>query len=94
MADLHIDNIPDDLYERLHQYALESKSTVSDVVLTAIKRELAMREWRKRLAHRPKTDLGVEAATLLHEERALRDIELALPDIASNYSPHVRPLVP
>ena len=63
-------------------------------MLTAIKRELAMREWRKRLAHRPKTDLGVEAATLLHEERALRDIELALPDIASNYSPHVRPLVP
>ena len=94
MAALHIDNIPDDLYERLSRYALESNQSMNDVVLAAIERELARREWRKRLAQRPKTDLGVEAATLLHEERALRDIELALPDIASNYSPHVRPLVP
>ena len=33
------------------------------------------RVWRKRLAQRPKTDLGVEAATLLAEERSLRDLE-------------------
>ena len=77
-------NSADDMHQRLHQYALESKSTVSDVVLTAIKRELAMREWRKRLAQRPKTDLGFEAADLLREERSLRDAELVGPDVFSN----------
>ena len=84
MADLHIDNIPDNLYERLHQHALENNRTVTDIVLTAIKRELAMREWRKRLAHRPKTDPGVEAADLLCEERSQRDAELVGPDVFSN----------
>ena len=84
MAALHIDNIPDDLYERLHQCALESNRTVSDVVLAAIERELARWDWRKRLAQRPATDLGVEAADLLREERSLRDAELAGPDVFSN----------
>ena len=76
MTDLHIDNIPDDLYERLCRYALESNRTVSDMALAAVERELARWEWRKRLAQRPKTDLGVEAATLLAEERSLREVEL------------------
>ena len=32
-------------------------------------------EWQAHLTQRPKTDLGVEAATLLAEERALYDTE-------------------
>ena len=76
MTDLHIDNIPDDLNDRLRRYAIESNRTASDVVLAAVERELASWEWRKRLAQRPKTDLGVEAATLLAEERSLREVEL------------------
>ena len=76
MADLYINNIPDDLHERLRRYALESNQTVSDVVATAVERELAGWEWRKRLAQRPGADLGVQAAALLHEERSLRDLEL------------------
>ena len=46
------------------------------VVLTAVERELARWEWRKRLAQRPKTDLGIEAADLLMEERTRRDREI------------------
>ena len=46
------------------------------VVITAIERELARWEWRKRLAQRPETDLGVEAAALLMAERARRDSEI------------------
>ena len=49
---------------------------MSAVALTAIERELERWEWRKRLARRPETDLGVEAATLLMEERARREREL------------------
>ena len=38
--------------------------------------ELDMQAWRERLAQRPKTDLGVEAAVLLQEARSLRDKEI------------------
>ena len=48
---------------------------MSAVVLTAVERELARWEWQEHLAHRPKTDLGVEAATLLVEERSTRSME-------------------
>ena len=76
MADLQVHNIPDDLYERLCRYTLESNLCVNYVVLTAIERELEWSEWRMRLAKRPKTDLSVSATTLLAEERLLRDAEL------------------
>ncbi len=46
------------------------------VVLSAIERELARRAWRKCLDERPETDLGVEAVTLLMEERKRRDKQL------------------
>ncbi len=39
-------------------------------------RELDMEEWREHLGQRPQTDLGVEAAVLLREERSRRDIEI------------------
>ena len=76
MDNLQIRNIPDDLHERLRRYAFERNCTISEVVLIAVERELARWEWRKRIAQLPKTDLGIEAATLLAEERSLRDKEI------------------
>ena len=75
MVNLHVRNIPDDLYERLRRHARENNCTVSMVVLSAVERELVRWEWRKRLAQRPTTDLGVDAATLLAKERSHRDLE-------------------
>ena len=75
MANLQVKNVPDGLYERLRSHARERNCTMSEVVLIAVERELERWEWRKRLAQLPKTDLGVEAATLLAEERSLRDLE-------------------
>ena len=75
MANLQVRNMPDDLHERLRRHARENNCTMSAAVLTAVERELAMSEWRKHLAQRPRTDLGVDAATLLAEERSLRDAE-------------------
>ena len=68
-------NMPDALHERLRRHAREHDRTMSAVVLTAVERELARWEWQERLAQRPTTDLGAEAATLLDEERSLRDRE-------------------
>ena len=75
MVNLHVRNIPDDLYERLRRHARENNCAVSMVVLSAVERELVRWEWRKRLAQRPTTDLGVDAATLLAKERSHRDLE-------------------
>ena len=75
MANLQIKNIPDALHERLRRHARENNCTMSAAVLSAIERELARWEWRQHLAQRPETTLGVEAATLLMEERSLRDLE-------------------
>ena len=75
MANLQIRNIPEALHERLRRHARENNCTMSAAVLTAIERELTRWEWRQHLAQRPETTLGVEAATLLREERSLRDLE-------------------
>ena len=42
----------------------------------AIWSEMTMMEWRERLAQRPETDLGVDAATLVREERSRRAEEI------------------
>ena len=77
MAHLQVKNVPAALHERLRRAAAESRCTLSEVVLEALERELARREWKQRLAGRPKSDLGVSAASLLAEERAGRDRELS-----------------
>ena len=46
------------------------------VALTAIERELARWDWQKRLAQRPETALGVDAAALFKEEHSRRDNEI------------------
>ena len=75
MANLQVRNMPDDLHERLPRHARENNRTMSAAVLTAVERELARWECRKRLVQRPKTDLSVEAAAMLVEERSLCDME-------------------
>ena len=76
MASLQVKNIPEDLHERLRRHARENHCTLRASVLAALERELARWEWRKRLAQRPKTSLGMPAVALVMEERSLRDPEI------------------
>ncbi len=76
MAHLQVKNVPDSLHDRLRCFARETNRTLSATVLAAVERELDAWEWRKRLARRPETDLGVDAATLIAEARALRNRQL------------------
>jgi hypothetical protein len=76
MANLQVKNVPDTLHQRLRRYAQEHKCTLSEVVLIALERELARREWHERLVQRPMTDLGVSAASLLAQERQQREQDL------------------
>ena len=78
MTNLQVKNIPDALHDRLRRYAQRNNCTIGAAVLAAIERELAMSEWKERYALLPETPpLSVPAATLIAEERALRDKELA-----------------
>ena len=75
MANLQVRNIPNGLHERLRRHARLNNTTMTALVLSALERELDSREWQERLSQRPTTDLGVEAATLLAEERAIYDTD-------------------
>ena len=68
--------MPNDLHERLRLHARENNCTMSAAVLVAVERELERAGGQKRLAQRPRKDLGVEAAVLLAKERRLDDVEI------------------
>jgi hypothetical protein len=77
MANIQVKNIPEKLHNRLRRFAREQECTLGEIVLEAIKRELARREWHKRFSGRPSSQLGSSAAELLEQERRQRDSELS-----------------
>lgn len=76
MSNLQVKNISGSLHQRLRRHAKKRRRTISQVVLSAIERELARSEWEECLAKRPVTELGTTASSLLEEERQQRDAEL------------------
>ena len=76
MANIQVKNIPDALHNKLRRYAREQEITIGKIVLEAIEREVARREWHKRFTSRPTTRLRSSAAQLLQQERRLRDTDL------------------
>lgn len=77
MANIQVKNISEKLHNRLRRYAREEDCTLGEIVLDAIEREVARREWRKRFSGRPSTQLGSSAAELLEQERRQRDSDLS-----------------
>ena len=77
MANIQVKNIPEKLHNRLRRYAREQECTLGEIVLDAIEREVARREWHKRFSGRPTTQLGSSAADLLERERRQRDSDLS-----------------
>ncbi len=76
MPNLYVKNMPEDIHERLRNYARAKRLTMSEAVFTAIDNQVARWEFTLRLAQRPKTESVVNAAEIIREERLLRDIEL------------------
>ena len=75
MASLQVKNIPESLHQQLRRCAKRRKSTLSDLVLEAVKRELARSTFQERLSKRSPVDLGVSASSILEEERDQRNQE-------------------
>ncbi len=77
MASLNIEDLPDDLHQRLSKQADKWGCSVSELALGAIRRDIERLELWERLQELPLTDAGeVDNATLIRQERALRDMEL------------------
>lgn len=75
MANLQVKNIPDSLHRQLRRHARQQGATLREVVLKAVKRELAFSLFQERLNKRPTSDLEVSAASLLEEARVQRSRE-------------------
>lgn len=75
MANLQVKNIPDSLHRQLRRHARQQGTTLREVVLKAVKRELAFSLFQERLNKRPTSDLEVSAASLLEEARVQRSRE-------------------
>ena len=73
MANLQLRNLPEPLHQKLRKIAAENRTTISDLVLAAIERDLAIREWQRSFNKREASQLGVRAAELLEEARADRE---------------------
>ena len=67
MANIHVEKIPAALHNKLRRYAREQEVTIGEIVLEAIEREVARREWHKRFTSRPTTRLRSSAARLLEQ---------------------------
>jgi plasmid stability protein len=72
MANLQVKNVPESLHKRLRFYARKRNCTLSDLVLEALKRELARSAFHERLGKRSQSDSGTPAASLLEDERRQR----------------------
>ena len=73
MANLQVKNIPESLHQQLRRCAKRRKSTLSEVVLEAVKREVARSTFQDQLNKRSPVVLGGPAASLLEEEKRQRN---------------------
>ena len=76
MANIQVKDIPEKLHNQLRRYAREQDCTLGEIILEALKREVARREWQKRFSRRSSATLSSSAAELLEKERRARDGEL------------------
>jgi len=75
MANLQVKRVPEDLYRKIRRLANRQGRTLRDLVLDAVRREVARAEFHERLARRAPVDLGRAAARAVDEVRTERDRE-------------------
>ena len=73
MADLHVKNLPDDLHERLREFARYKHWPISWAVINALEQEVKRWEWEQRFKQRPTTPQNLNSAELIRAERDRRE---------------------
>ena len=72
MAILQVKHVPDDVYEALKDRALDERTTVSELVVRVLRRELSMpsmTSWIDELRQFPRRTTDVDVVSLLDELR-------------------------
>ena len=72
MANIQVKNVPEELHRRLRRCARRRRTTMRELVLEAVQRELSTEEFIARLRRRRSVDLGRPAAEFLREARRER----------------------
>ncbi|TMA23138.1 MAG: hypothetical protein E6J62_07985 [Deltaproteobacteria bacterium] len=72
---MQIKDVPQDLYRKLKRHAARQGRTLRDVLLEAVRKEVARAEFRARLARRDPVRLD-RPGRALEETRAERDSEI------------------
>jgi len=72
MANIQVKDVPAELHRRLRSCARRRGTTIRKVAMEAIRRELEIERFARRLADRDPVDMGVSAAELLVAERSDR----------------------
>ena len=75
MTTLQIEDIPDDLRERLQRQAHRCEISLDEVLLAALEREALRLEWNEKLDAAEPVRLKISPSELLARERAQRDAE-------------------
>ena len=73
---MQVENIPEDLYERLRRLASKRGAAVSEVVISLIEKEIDHDDWVENLHEYPKTVLERSAVSTIAETRRLREARL------------------
>jgi plasmid stability protein len=73
MANIQVKNVPEELHRRLRRSARRRRTTMRELILDAVQRELSSEEFVTRLRRRRAVDLGRPAAEFLREARRERE---------------------
>jgi NRPS condensation-like uncharacterized protein len=76
MANLQVKNVPADVYRKIQRHAKRQGSTIRDVVLGAVLREIGRAEFQERLAKRDPVELKEPSGRTIEKIRAEREAEL------------------
>ena len=76
MANLQVKNVPDAVYRKIQRHAKRQGSTIRDIVLSAVLREIGRTEFQERLAKRDPVALKEPAGRTIDAIRAEREAEI------------------
>jgi hypothetical protein len=73
MANLQVKDVPEELHQKLRRVAKRRRTTMREIILEAVRREVSQEEFVARLRRRRAVNLGRPAAEFLREARRERE---------------------
>ena len=77
MVNLQVNDVPDELYQRVRWLAARRDSSIDSVILEAIEQAVRREEWWERWESRPTFDGEIDSVRWIREAREENDRKLA-----------------